>query len=119
MRSGSRRRAREGGKWLLLLALIWLSQLAWLSSRIGPLSWREYWHLRGIYRPGIQAVDATGGEYLPRHVFHPLSPGGAKWAFILAAGVYAVLATLMIWGLWRASVKRRREVARSFKRAFA
>ena len=121
VRSPRRRRrlARDWGPWLLVLALAWAAQLAWLHHRLGRPTWGEYWQFRGLYRPGIQAVDATGGDYLPAHVFHPLSPGGAKLAFVLAAGVYALAGTLLVWGAWRLSQNRRARVARSFRRALA
>lgn len=112
-------RTRNWARWLIVLVLIWAIQLIWLYDRLGRPNWGEYWQMRGWYRPGIQVVDATGGEYLPEHVLNPLSPAGATWAFVLAAGVYALLATCIIWAVWRAGEKRRRRAMRSFRRAVA
>lgn len=110
---------RDGSRWLCVLALLWVAQLAWLYWRLGRPGWSEYWQLRAVYRPGIQAVDATGGDHLPGYLLNPLSPTGAKWAFILASGAYALLATCALWAIWRASEKRRRRVNRSLRRAIA
>ena len=103
----------------MLLALLWAAQLALLYHRLGEPSWNAYWYWRGLYRPGIRAVGLAGGEYLPGYVFHPLSPSGAKWAFILAAGVYAASATGALWAIWRLSEPKRRKVRRSVRRALA
>ena len=75
--------------------------------------------MRGFYRPGIQAADAAGGAVLPGYVFHPLSPNGAPWAFVLAAGVYAVVGTGLIWCGLRLRERYGKRAARSFRRAVA
>ena len=85
--------------WLAVLAVLWLGQLWWLSTAAG--SWSGYWYWRGVYRPGIQTVEATSGEYLPDHTFHPLSPSGARLAFVLSSGTYAAGATTGLWLLVR------------------
>lgn len=103
--------------WLVVFAGLWVIQLWWLGT--AATSWSGYWHWRGVYRPGIQAVQATGGSMLPSHVFHPLSPSGARWAFLLASGVYAVAGTLVIWAIWRITRPRRRRLVRRVARAAA
>ena len=92
-------------RWVCLWLLLWVAQIVWLYHRLGRPTWSEYWHMRGLYRPGIAAVETTGGEHLPGYVFNPLSPTGAKWAFVISAGVYALAGTMAIWLLWRASQK--------------
>ena len=99
--------------------LLWAAQLIWLYHRLGRPTWSAYWHMRGLYRPGIAAVESGGGEHLPGYVFNPLSPTGAKWAFILSAGVYALAGTLAMWLLWRLSQKRRARTVRRLRRAIA
>ncbi len=115
----SRRMRQRWGKWLLLVVFLWVIQLVWIHQRLGRPSWSEYWRMRGIYRPGIQTVDATGGSVLPGYVFHPLSPNGAPWAFVLAAGVYAGAATLLIWCAVRLRERYGKRAARSLRRAIA
>ena len=119
MPARSKRLRRRGGKWLGVLALLWALQLVWIHQRLGRPTWSEYWRMREIYRPGIQAVDAGGGSVLPAYVFHPLSPNGAPWAFVLASGVYALAGTLLLWLMLRLSEKKRRGVSRSIRRAVA
>lgn len=119
MPRAAKRLRKAGGKWLLLAAFLWSCQLLWIHQRLGRPSWSEYWRMRGIYRPGIQTVDATGGSVLPGYVFHPLSPNGAPLAFVLAAGVYAILGTLLIWSGLRLRQRYGRRAARSFRRAVA
>lgn len=119
MPGASKRLRKDWGKWLLLAAFLWAIQLLWIHQRLGRPSWGEYWAMRGFYRPGIQAVDATSGSILPGYVFHPLSPSGAPWAFVLAAGVYAIAGTLLAWGGLRLRQKYGRRAARSFRRAVA
>ena len=109
----------QASRWIALGLALWAVQLLWLYHRLGGLSWSEYWHMRGLYRPGISAVETAGGEHLPGYFFNPLSPTGAKWAFIFSAGVYSLAATLAIWLIWRSSQKPRLRAARRFRRAIA
>ena len=100
--------------WLFVACALWLGQLWYIGSTTsGPFS---YWAWRGWYRPGIQVVEHQGGEYLPDHTFHPLSPSGAKLAFVLSAGVYALVGTLLIWMAWRGTRTRRRRVVSKLTR---
>lgn len=100
--------------WLLLGLALWIGQLWYIGHT--TVGWSSYWSWRGWYRPGMQVVQAHGSGYLPGHTFHPLSPNGARLAFALAAGVYAMGATLICWGLWRVTRERRRRAARSITR---
>lgn len=109
----------DTARWVVLWLALFSAQLVWLYHRLGRPSWSEYWRMRGLYRPGISAVETTGGDHLPGYVFNPLSPTGAKWAFILAAAVYALAATLGLWVLWRGSRKPRQRAVRRFRRAIA
>lgn len=118
---GSDVRARRskrptGSSWLLLARLFWAAQMAILHQHLGRPKWNEYWRWRGVYRPGLQAVNAAGGEYLPGYVFDPLSATGAMWGFALSAGVYALVATVALWTLWRAMGRRRQGFVRGFRR---
>lgn len=106
---------RALSRWFFVLALVWLLQLLWIYVRLASPSWGEYWSMRGLYRPGIQAVDVSGGGHLPGYVFNPLSPTGAKWAFILASGVYAAAATGLAWITWRLTEKRRKRMLRALR----
>lgn len=100
--------------WLLLALALWTLQLWYIGHT--TVGWSSYWSWRGWYRPGIQVVETHGSDYLPGHTFHALSPNGARLAFALAAAVYAVGATLICWGLWRGTRKRRKRAARAMTR---
>lgn len=100
--------------WMVLALALWLLQLWYIGQT--TVGWSSYWSWRGWYRPGMQVVQTHGGDYLPGHTFHPLSPNGARLAFALAAGVYAVGATGICWVLWRATRSRRRRTIRKLTR---
>lgn len=106
-------------RWTVIWLALWLAQLAWLYHVLGRPTWSEYWQMRGLYRPGISAVETTGANHLPAYVFNPLSPTGARWAFILSAAVYAVAGTLVLWLMWRASQRPWGHAVRRFRRAIA
>lgn len=116
----SRRSARPAVMpWVLLALLLWAAQLMMLYGELASPTWSAYWYWRGVYRPGIQAVGATGGEHLPGHVFNPLSPAGAKWAFVLASGAYALAGTAVVWAMLRLTRARRQRTGRRLRRALA
>lgn len=100
--------------WILLALALWVGQLWYIGHT--TVGWSSYWSWRGWYRPGIQVVQTHGGEYLPGHTFHPLSPTGARLAFALAAAVYAAGATLICWAALRLTRSRRKRLARAMTR---
>ena len=105
--------------WCLLALLLWLAQVAWLAHRLAQPTWGEYWHWRGVYRPGLQTLDATAGDFLPGYVFHPLSPTGARVAFVLSAAVYAMAVTGLAWLALRATSGWRQRAGRRLRRSLA
>ena len=85
--SRTRRRLLRFG--LVALAL-WIGQVALLAHRLRRFDWDEYWLLRGFYRPGVILFRSVAGPFVPRDVFDPLHPGGARVALLAAALIYAV-----------------------------
>lgn len=90
-----RRKSRTRRRLLLRFGLValalWIGQIALLAHRLRRFDWDEYWLLRGFYRPGVILFRTVAGPFVPRDVFDPLHPGGARVALLAAALIYAVV----------------------------
>jgi len=90
---------RSARRWVLAVLVLWAGQLIVLMDQLGDPTWSAYWHWRELYRPGIRIAETHAGGYVPGGTFNALSPTGARLAFVLSAGIYAVLAAAGLWAI--------------------